>query len=293
MKLGLLISILILTFIAKTDSFGQDSDTLVYEFRDLGGRQDRLPVFYKCSESKRRFSSYDYSNKNRNLKFCISKNLKYPISELKDPIKSISIFSGDSRRYEESFIRRDRYVSIFKLEVDKEGRVMIIETIRHCIDSVSESDLVNTLENTIWKSALKNLEPVISRLLIEIEFDSGLCHYEAWVNKKAGLYRRFPEYRKELMSIYLENGTMWDTWILTPMMDYEDETHLSKAFNSIEEKCNTYIDSLNMVFNTDNKEALDCMDTHKLASKWENEFYTYMQITIKGELNQHKKFEEK
>ena len=48
-----------------------------------------------------------------------------------------------------------------------------------------------------------------------------------------------------------------------------------------------------MVFNTDNKEALDCMDTHNLATKWENEFFTYMQITIKGELNQHKKFEEK
>ena len=255
MKIINLLYILLFQFMTIANAYSQEIDSIVYDLIDLKGLNDRIPEFYSCIDSGMRVSVMDYSNNFINVKLCLSRNLDYPLNNLRDPIKSISLHSGDGLMYDRGFISRKRYVSIFKLELDDKGRVSLIETIRHCIDAVSENDLRITLKNTIWKTALKDLKPVKSRLIIEIEFDASLCHQETWVKKQTELYRRFPEYRKELMSTYLEKGTMWDVGILTPMMKFENENQLSSAFDAIEEQCKIHIDSLNMEFVKNNVEA--------------------------------------
>jgi hypothetical protein len=273
---------------------GQVTDSIIYDINHLRSQSDRVPEFFRCSDGDIRYVSVGYSISSfSNLEVCLSKNFNYPINELNDPIKQISLLSADQFMWSQYLNARStnpRYKSsAFKLELDDKGNVTMIETIRHCIEAISESNIISTLENTVWRPALRNLKPIGSSFIIEIEFNPNLCHQESWSKTKADLYRRFPVYRKELMDTYLRKGTMWDLEILTPMMKYEDESQLSKSFDSVEILCRAYLNTLNSRFNATSKEILDtdCDHTSELVSKWESEFYEFMDETIKSELTRN------
>lgn len=263
-------------------SLGQVPDTFVYDVFNLRGVNDRSPEFYRCSGEQ-------ISLSNDNLKFCLSRSLRNQNDDIIYPIRKIA--TKNELEIGCAYDPNERYSSLLKLTIDKSGKVSNIETLSHCIESLPERDLKSIISKVIWRSALKNLEPVASKLVIEIIYENDLCHQEIWAKKKRELYRRFPNYRKELMSTYVEKGVMWDLEVLTPMMAFQNENSLSTAFNKVEKSCSAYIDSLDLKFIELTKEALekDCQKTEEVVKKWDSQFYQEMDKTLKQELRQNTK----
>lgn len=257
----------------------QAQDSLVYDLFNLRGKNDRSPELYRCNNTELSFS-------NDNLKYCLSRSLENLNNDIKYPIRKISTISEYEIEICSVYDPNKKYTSLLKLTLDKSGQVSNIETLSHCVESLSENNLKNILSNTIWRPALKNLEPVVSKLIIEITYENSFCHGEIWAKTKRKLYRRFPNYRKELMFTYIEKGVMWDLEILYPMMEYQNKNSLEKVFNKVEKSCNAFIDSLSTAFIELNNGELEnnCQETYELVNKWEKQFYQEMDNTLKKEL---------
>lgn len=276
-------SIFILT---HTLCSAQEVDSIIpYDSFNLRGHTDRTPEFFQCIDSKQGKLNID------KLDYCLARGIPTEENISIYPIKRVLILSEfdlKSRPVRSSY--RDMYASIFRLELDKAGHVSNIETISHCVESISENQITDKLLLTIWRPALKDLLPVPSKIILEITYKDEICHEEYWAKYKLGLHQWFPTYRKELMAIYLEKGVMWDLDILLPMMTYKDSISLSKSFDSVELKGHHYIDSLNTEFMEINKTLTgeDCRKTSGVTSKWNDRFYFYMEKELKEELKRNK-----
>ncbi len=262
---------------------GQTVDSMIYKLNHLKGQQDRLPEFYKCNDSNR--SSFAYGS----INFCLSRGLSTSLKDSNYPIASVQI--KDHRKTLDVYHPTIRYSSMFEIKLDKQGKIKNITTLTHCLESIAEAEIIEILLNTTWRPALKDLTPVASTFIIDIIYKSNLCHEEIWSKKKAELYRRFPTYRKELMTTYLNNDTMWDLEILQPMMEYADQVPLSKTFDTVESHCRSYVDSLNIVFAGLSKEVSNyaCQKSYDITKQWDRQFYYFMDEILKKELSKNKK----
>ncbi len=259
---------------------GQVEDTLeLYDIFNLRGQTNRVPEFIKCKQAP----AVEFDA----LHHCLAWELSDGDKSASYPIKRVSVFSeieSNFRMASSGF--HERYRSTFRLEIDSSGQVSDVKTISHCVESISENRIKDKLLVTLWEPALKDLVPVASKLVLEIIYEDQICHEEYWAKNKFGLLQWFPTYRKELMSIYLEKGVMWDLDILSPMMTYKDSIALSKSFDIVALKAHGYIDSLETIF-VEEKESYkqeDCRTSPAMAPGWIDGFYNYMEKELKEEL---------
>ena len=265
-------------------SRGQELDSFIYDLINLRGQNDRNPEFYQCNTSEKNI----FNNK-LTIDFCLIRSLRdlngHNLIEI-ERVSKISEFELGLIGTRCASGPNIKYSSIFKIYLDKLGNVNDVETFSHGILSISEEDLKVILSKITWKAALKDLNPVASKFAIEIIYENSLCHQETWAKRKQELYSKFPNYRKELMSIYLNNGVMWEDDILIPMMKFQNEKKLSQAFDKVEKKCNLFIDSLNMEFNRLSGQLLefDCQKSYDIVSDWYDQNSDFMYKTLKAEL---------
>lgn len=261
-------------------SFGQKVDTIEYDIINLTGYEDRKPEYYKCDTTNTR----KYRNQHINL--CLSKIVDTPSNQNRNTIKIVHIYSEFDYNNRSDYRPDIRYNSVFNIKLDKNGNVKSVLPISHCIESISESDIIQALKEMRWRPALKNLNPVPSKFILEIIYANTLCHEEIWSKKKAELYRRFPEYSKELISVYINEDTIWDLEILGPMMKYDNEAKLYETLKIVELNCQKHIDSLNLVYNSliNDVSKFPCQKSYDITGKWDKAFYYYMEQELKKQL---------